>query len=50
MSELRAILRNHMKDKLARKLKRVGRGVCPECNRTFQNLASHMACKHGEKK
>lgn len=37
------------KDKLARKLKRVGRGVCPECNRTFNNLARHMHCKHGEK-
>lgn len=35
------------KDKLARKLKRVGRGVCPDCNRTFANLAKHMSCKHG---
>lgn len=35
------------KEKLARKLKRVGRGVCPECNRSFQNLARHMNCKHG---
>ena len=35
------------KQKLERKLKRVGRGVCPECNRTFQNLARHMHCKHG---
>ena len=34
------------KDKMERKLKRVGRGVCPECNRTFQNLARHMNCKH----
>ena len=34
------------KDRLARKLKRVGRGVCPECNRTFENLARHMKCKH----
>ena len=32
--------------KLARKLKRVKRGVCPECNRTFENLARHMKCKH----
>lgn len=37
------------KDKLARKLKRVGRGTCPECNRSFQNLARHMNCKHGDK-
>ncbi len=36
------------KDKLARKLKRVDRGVCPECNRTFQNLGRHMACKHAK--
>ena len=25
---------------------RVGRGVCPCCNRTFQNLADHMAGQH----
>jgi hypothetical protein len=25
---------------------RVSAGVCPECNRTFQQLARHMACKH----
>lgn len=37
------------KDKAERKLKRVGRGVCPDCNRTFQNLARHMNCKHGAK-
>lgn len=34
------------KAKMERKLKRVTRGVCPECNRTFDNLARHMACKH----
>lgn len=34
------------KEKLERKLKRVNRGVCPECNRSFANLARHMACKH----
>jgi hypothetical protein len=32
--------------KVLRKLKRVSRGVCPECNRSFDNLARHMACKH----
>jgi hypothetical protein len=25
---------------------RVGRGVCPCCNRTFENLHRHMASKH----
>lgn len=25
---------------------RIGKGVCPCCNRTFQNLAAHMANKH----
>lgn len=34
------------KAKAERKLKRVGRGVCPDCNRTFANLAKHMNCKH----
>jgi hypothetical protein len=28
---------------------RVQKGVCPCCNRTFQNLARHMATKHKEK-
>lgn len=36
------------KTKLERKLKRVGRGICPECNRTFANLARHMNCKHSK--
>jgi hypothetical protein len=27
---------------------RVGRGVCPCCNRTFRDLADHMATKHPE--
>lgn len=31
-----------------RKLKRVNKGVCPCCNRTFGNLARHMATKHAE--
>lgn len=30
--------------------KRVHNGVCPCCNRTFQNLARHMATKHPEHK
>lgn len=37
------------REKLERKLKRVGRGVCPDCNRTFANLARHMNCKHAAK-
>lgn len=32
--------------KAERKLKRVDHGVCPCCNRTFRNLARHMASKH----
>lgn len=35
------------KEKLERKLKRVSKGVCPECKRTFQNLARHMCSQHG---
>ena len=38
------------RDRLARKLKRVDKGVCPHCKRTFRNLARHMDCKHKEKK
>jgi hypothetical protein len=34
------------KAKLERKLKRVHKGVCPCCNRTFVNLGRHMATKH----
>ena len=35
------------REQAERKLQRVGRGVCPECKRSFQNLARHMHCKHG---
>lgn len=31
---------------LKRTEKRVGNGVCPCCNRTFENLARHMASQH----
>jgi hypothetical protein len=31
-----------------RKLKRVHNGVCPCCNRSFQNLQRHMKTKHPE--
>lgn len=30
-----------------RELSRVSKGVCPKCNRSFQNLRRHMECKHG---
>jgi hypothetical protein len=36
------------RQRLENKLKRVQRGVCPHCNRTFQNLAAHMKCKHNK--
>ena len=32
--------------KAARKLNRVAKGICPECKRSFTNLARHMKCKH----
>lgn len=32
--------------KLARMTKRISHGVCPCCNRTFENLARHMKQKH----
>lgn len=31
-----------------RKLKRVAKGVCPCCNRSFANLHKHMTAKHPE--
>lgn len=34
--------------KLQRQLNRVHKGVCPCCNRTFENLQKHMATKHPE--
>lgn len=37
------------KNEALRKLKRVSYGVCPECKRTFGNLARHMKCKHPNK-
>lgn len=32
--------------KFERKLKRVQNGVCPECNRSFENLQRHIKTKH----
>ena len=37
------------REKAERKLRRVQRGVCPKCNRSFRVLARHMATKHAEK-
>lgn len=42
-------LENDLMD-AAKKAKRIHAGVCPCCNRTFQNLARHMATKHPEGK
>lgn len=35
------------KTRLKKKLQRVENGVCPDCNRSFQNLQKHMKSKHG---
>lgn len=35
-------------NKLERQLKRVHKGVCPCCNRSFQNLKKHIETKHPE--
>lgn len=32
--------------KLRKKVERAEHGVCPHCNRTFQNLMRHMETKH----
>lgn len=32
--------------KLDRQAKRIHAGVCPKCNRTFDNVARHMKSKH----
>lgn len=34
------------KGQLTKTRKRIAHGVCPKCNRTFENLARHMATKH----
>lgn len=36
------------KEKVERKLRRVQKGVCPCCTRSFANLARHMQTKHPE--
>lgn len=34
--------------KLRKKIERVEAGVCPHCNRSFQNLARHMVSQHSQ--
>lgn len=34
------------REKLERKLRRIQKGTCPECNRHFVNVARHMKSKH----
>ena len=37
-----------VKTKLTKMKRRVEAGVCPHCNRTFQQLAAHMQSQHKE--
>ena len=41
---------NKITGKLSRVYKRVRNGVCPCCNRHFDNLEGHMKTKHGSRK
>jgi hypothetical protein len=47
-AEKRLIAQRGQTTKAKNKLKRVSNGVCPCCNRTFQNLMRHMDTKHPE--
>lgn len=38
--------RNALKGQVTKVKNRVGNGVCPCCNRTFQNLLAHMKTQH----
>jgi len=38
------------RDKKERLERRIQKGVCPYCKRSFPNLKAHMACKHKRKK
>lgn len=40
--------RNAFKGKVTEVKRRISKGVCPCCTRTFQNLARHMESKHPE--
>jgi len=40
--------RNAVRGQVTRIKKRIHAGVCIHCNRTFENLARHMKCKHAD--
>jgi len=42
--------RRALKGKITKITKRVHAGVCPHCDRTFQQLARHMESKHADQK
>lgn len=44
--EKRLIAQRGLTTRAKNKLARVHKGVCPDCNRSFQNLAAHMKTKH----
>lgn len=37
-----------LKGEITKLKNRIGNGVCPCCNRSFQNLKRHLECKHPE--
>jgi hypothetical protein len=45
--EKKLIAQRGQTTKARNKLARVHHGVCPECNRSFRQLAAHMKTKHG---
>lgn len=45
--EREVIAQKGLVTKAKNKLARTENGVCPECNRTFANVARHMQSKHG---
>ena len=45
-AEREALTQKQQRGKLRKRLERVGKGVCPKCNRSFANLARHMAGQH----
>lgn len=45
-SEQQKRSRSAMKGQLTKTRNRIAKGVCPCCNRTFEDLARHMTSKH----
>lgn len=39
-------MEREQREKAERKLRRVEKGVCPQCNRCFKNVERHMKSKH----